>query len=496
MSQSSLTRRFLLAGAVLAASVLLGLVIMRTALVGLAAGSIMRGLGANGVSFQVTQVTPWQVAIEGVKFRIGSQPWTIHRIELQRTHWWSLSLGTLRVEGFETPVKVAELIPPTPPAAEVGPVPAARAGPNPQVPLDGLSIDGRLLLQVTGQPDQPLAVTFEARPQTATKWRGQARVLAPGLDVKGEIGGDFATSSVHFKLAEIRADLEAWPGLVRQLAPAGWDLAGHVEAQAEGDWFDGKLSGRGSVKLRGGKAVGTKPALTAEGVEAGLEVTDLANLGNASGTLQVASVRVGELDLRDVDVGFAGKSPGRIEVTRASFVALGGKLSADPFVFQPARAELDAVLNVDGVDVEQVLALTKDLPASATGRVSGRFPVRIAADGFQFGTGWLGLKAGVSAEIRFKASGLLTSGLSDKSPAYGVLQQVETGLLKLKVNELRLDIHPPGAPPERSAQLHLAGEPMDPTVKAPVTLDLNVNGPLERLLNLGMDSRLSFGAKK
>ena len=93
-------------------------------------------------------------------------------------------------------------------------------------------------------------------------------------------------------------------------------------------------------------------------------------------------------------------------------------------------------------------------------------------------------------------SGLLTGGASPSSPSYGVLQKVESGLLRLHLTELRIDVRPPNAPPGRSAQLHLVGEPVDPGVKAPVTLDLNINGPLERLLNLGLDRRVNFGAGK
>lgn len=141
------------------------------------------------------------------------------------------------------------------------------------------------------------------------------------------------------------------------------------------------------------------------------------------------------------------------------------------------------------------MALTKDLPAKAVGRVNGRFPIRIDDSGLRLGTGWLELKPGVYAEIQFNANGLLTGGASPSSPSYAVLKKVESGLLKLKITEMRLDIRPPGAPPGRSAQLHLAGEPVDPNVKAPVILDLNVNGPLERLINLGLDSRVSFGSK-
>jgi len=124
--------------------------------------------------------------------------------------------------------------------------------------------------------------------------------------------------------------------------------------------------------------------------------------------------------------------------------------------------------------------------------VSGRFPIRVDDSGLRFGTGWLALTPGVYAELQLEAGGLLTNGVAAGSPSYSILKRIEAGLLKLRISELRLDIRPPAAPPGRSAQLHIAGSPVDPTVKAPVVLDLNVNGPLEKLLNLGMDSRVSF----
>ncbi|MBI3886479.1 MAG: hypothetical protein HY302_12230, partial [Opitutae bacterium] len=108
----------------------------------------------------------------------------------------------------------------------------------------------------------------------------------------------------------------------------------------------------------------------------------------------------------------------------------------------------------------------------------------------------LALKPGVYAEVQFNAAGLLTAGVKPTDARYLVLNKIESGLLRLKVGEMRLEVRPPNAPPGRSATLHLAGEPVDPEVKAPVTLDLNVNGPLERLLDLGLDARTRFGPKK
>lgn len=87
-----------------------------------------------------------------------------------------------------------------------------------------------------------------------------------------------------------------------------------------------------------------------------------------------------------------------------------------------------------------------------------------------------------------------TRGMNTGSPAYAVLSKIEGGILELRLDALDFKIHPPGAPEGRSAQLHLSGLPVDQSVKAPVSLDVNVNGPVERLLDLGLDSRMHIGS--
>ena len=201
------------------------------------------------------------------------------------------------------------------------------------------------------------------------------------------------------------------------------------------------------------------------------------------------------MQLRDLQFLFHFENMDEVAVAKATLATLGGTVSAEPFRYRFSREEIDAVVLVEGINVEDIMALTPDLPAKATGRVNGRFPLHLGAGGLRLGTGWMQLKPGAYAEIQFNADGLLTGGAAPNSPSYAVLKKVESGLLKLKVSELRLDIRPPNAPEGRSAQLHVAGEPVDPQVKAPVVLDLNVNGPLEKLINFGLDSRLSFGSK-
>jgi hypothetical protein len=482
----------LLGTLVLAVLLVLAAWAARVFLTGRIIQAALREAGATDVRFQVTQVSPWRVVVEDFGLLLRLQPLSAGRVTLERAHWWMSSLGTLRVEEAVVPVKVEELL--------QGPAPGAvqtPAGPI-DVPFDEISIDGQLVIQAEGQPDQALTMTIGARPSGEGIWSGQAQVNGPGLMLEGEGRYDSTDGGLQFKVPALALDVKPWEGFVRRLVPmpgGDWEWEGKLSGRAEGRLSGDTFMASGHLKLKEGRVASVAKAIVADGIEAELEFTDFKRMTTKPGSLRIREIRTGELTLGDVAAEFSLEGSDRIVVTRAGLRALGGLVTAEPFVLVPGEAVLEAVLLADGISIEEVMALTEDLPAEASGRVNGRLPVRIDEDGLRFGTGWLALKPGFPAEIAFNTKGLLTGGVAPGSPRHAVLQKIESGLLKLRIGELRLDIRPPNVPAGRSAQLHLKGEPVDPEVKAPVTLDLNVNGPLEKLINMGLDSRLSVGTK-
>lgn len=485
-------RRVLLAAGLFGAMLLLIGVIARVHLTGLLVRSLLRDAGATEVRFQVTRASLWQVVLTDVGLVLRLQPLAAERVTLERARWWAPSMGSLRIEGAQVPVKMENLT--------KGPPPADGRKPREpmNLPFEEFSIDGQLVIQADGQPDQALTVKIDARPAAQGIWSGQAQANGPGLELKGAGSYDLASGELSFKVPELMLDLKPWQGFVRQLAslPEGdWEMEGKFSGGVEGRLAGDVLTATGRLRLREGLVAFTAKAIAAEGIEADLEFTDLAKLITRPGSLRIREVRTGKMTLRDLAADFSLEGADRIAVARASLRALGGHVTAEPFVLVPSQEALDAVLLADGISIEEVMALTDELPAKATGRINGRVPVHIDGDGLRFGTGWLALKPGFPAEIAFNAKGLLTAGAAPGSPKHAVLQKIESGLLKLKISELRLEIRPPNVPAGRSAQLHLKGEPVDPEVKAPVMLDLNVNGPLEKLINMGLDSRLSIGTK-
>ena len=490
-------KRRLLLGASL--GVLLALAVLwgaRLVVTGWVIGLLLQSAGASQASFQVTQASPWQVVLEDIGFQMRAQTFAAKRVAFARNHWWVPSLGKVRVEQARIPLTID--------GSDTNPWSWAAYDNNQtpvepwQVPLDELSVDGKLVVQAAALPAQELSVQVNARLTPQKIWEGRVQATGPGLAVAGELTYDMAKDTVDFRLPAVSLDLQDWQAFVRRLVvlPGGqWELAGKFAGSAEGRLAGKKLTSRGALHLREGRAAHPQGTVVAEGIEADLEFTDLAEVVTKPGALRIREVRTGQLALRDLEAELALAGTNKIAVSRVSFKALGGVVSVEPFSYFPDRRELETIVLVDGINVEEVMALTRDLPAKAVGRVDGRFPLRLDDSGVRLGTGWLQLKPGVHAEIQFNATGLLTGSAAPSSPSYAVLKKVESGLLKLKVSELRLDIRPPNAPAGRTARLHLAGAPVDPDVKAPVILDLNVNGPLEKLINLGLDSRLSFGSK-
>ncbi|MBI2516808.1 MAG: YdbH domain-containing protein [Opitutae bacterium] len=479
---------------------LLALYLLRVPLTGAAVAASLRLAGAGDVRLSVANASPWQLVLEDVGFSYRTQQFAARRVSMERSHWWQPTLGAVRVEGARVPVTID--------GSDTNPwawasysgtgKPAAVAASMKAVPAEKISIDGQLIIHAAVLNDQALTVKFEAEPGSGNTWSGSVHATGPGISVQAEGSYGFDDQRLAFRVAQVSLELQPWQDFIQRLVvlPGGaWEISGRLTATADGTYAAKKLTAGGTVQLHDVRLANPARGFTAEGVEAELEFTDFNQLQTKPGALRVRELRKGGLVATDLAVTLALEGPERMAISRATLQTLGGRVSAEPFKVFPNQQELEATVVADGLDVEKIMALARDVPAKASGRVDGRLPIRIDESGLRLGTGWLQLKPGVYAEVQLQAAGLLTGGMAASNPSYNVLQQVETGLLRLRLTELRLEVRPPNAPPGRTATLHLAGEPADPKVKAPVTLDLNVNGPLEQLINFGLDRRLNFGTK-
>lgn len=473
---------------------MLGLFCFRAPLTQAAITAGLQRAGAGDIKLNVTRTTPWLLELENLAFKIRTQSFAASRVTMQRAHWWQPTLGEVRIEGLRLPVTVD--------GSDVNPFgftgyegEAPESGGAVVVPVEKVSIDGQLILKVTGH-EQPLTMKFAAQPDEKNVWSGTLQVTGSGLLFNAEASYDFADKRAQFHSTAMEADLKVWQDFVQQLAvfPLGpWSMAGRITGSVSGSYAEKKLAMTGRFRLEQGQLKNRDDSIGLEGIESDFEFTDLIHLQTNPGSLRVRELRTGKLVANDLESELAFLSAEQIAVNRLTLKVLGGTMTAEPFRQNLGKQELEAVVSVDGLDIEKIMALTEAVPAKASGLVDGRFPIRLDEHGLRLGTGWIQLKKGVYAELQLQAEGILTSGMAPKSKEYIFMKRIETGLLRLKMGALRLDLRPPEAQRGQTARLHVEGDPVDPSVKAPVILDFNVNGPLEQLLNFGMKNNISFG---
>jgi hypothetical protein len=329
-------------------------------------------------------------------------------------------------------------------------------------------------------------------------FRAEAALAAPGIAANARGEFDPAQESGEFALQEVRIELKPWSDFLMALAPAaaGFELDGVVTGDAHGRMEKAALTGTATLHLRDGSVRNQEKGVSAEGIVGDLVFPNLPKLVSAPNQiLRVSKAQVGTVSLQEGSVVLQIVSEGVVTVTAASVRAFGGRLSTEPFAVDLAKTDYAVTILADGVEIADVLALFPDSPVKASGEMDGRIPVRFDDTGLHFGQGWAGLKSHQATSVLFNSAGLLTSRISPKNPAYATLQKIETGRARLKVEEFHVDLHPADAPGDRSARLRIVGRPEEPgTDLGALTLEININGPLEDLINWGLKTEISASA--
>lgn len=457
---------------------------LRRAFIG--AGLEVTDLRVNAVGLHGASAGPIDLSWQGQHVRVDS-------LAIERPNLISASLGRVSVKGLSVDVDLARL-------PEANPAIPAAPATNRELPrFDQVSVGGTVTLHV-GNTGIPVQIDFTARPDVTGRLIHAAAALSgETFSAKGTLDYDLGRSAGRYSLERSSIDLRRSRDLLDLILPgvlSGWEVSGRLDLSGSGQFGGGPMNGNLDLKLRDGAATNPAKHLGADGIEADVAVADLAKLISGPGQrVRAASVRVGDVQLRNVDARFALRGLHRIEVESGSAEVFGGRVSAEPFAFDPLVVDYRPTFEVAGLQIAQAMALIPTATARATGLADGEVAVHYGPEGLSLGRGWLGLHAGSAGTLQLQEPGLLTANVSPDSMAYPTLKAVETGLTNLRVNALRVDIHPLNAPAGRSVQIHVEGQPIDPTIKAPVTFDVNINGPVEKLIQWGLDSRMNFSPK-
>jgi hypothetical protein len=479
MSLSPRLRRLLwvvVAGLVVAGS---GALAARLWLGGYVVRTVLQMGGASEIRFDAVRGTPWHFEVDGLSFRFQSHGCSARRVVLDRMHWWTGSLGAVRVEGAEVAVYLDD--------SNIDPFAWSPTGNAPangepvNLPVTTLDLDGRLVVRMATLPDMALDLKLEGRPKGNVSWIGSLQAEGPGFRLAGTGSLLRAGQELEFQVLSSELDLAVWSRQIQRLVPlpgGPWELGGKLTAVAEGNVTARRFASTARVSLRGGRMRVVARDIAVANAEADLEFSDLWKYRTKSGELRLGELRTGRLAVRDIkaDVGLWG--PRTINVSGATGQALGGTVTVAPFRFQRDQRELVLNLQAEGLAATELLPLTTRVPGQVTGRFNAALPLRIQTNGVRLDAGTVTLAAGTPGSLQLDAATLLRSGEKLDDATVKTLKAAENKTIRLRLDELRLDIRPPNLPLGSSARLSFRGESED----GPVTAALNVNGAIERYL--------------
>ncbi len=321
-----------------------------------------------------------------------------------------------------------------------------------------------------------------------------------GLAVAGEAVLDPAGEGT-WRITAARIDLAEWFGwLAPRWAPEAQTVAltGELAMEGQGAWRQGALTGRVTVAVRDGSVDDIRHKLRLDGVSLDLAVDSFAPRRVPPG--QVLSWTSGRYDVLPLGPGriVFGVTGDKVELSSATIALMDGQLDVGALRFNLATPEFEFTARVRRIELAELLRFLPPVLREARGRMEGNVTLRRDSRGVAVDEGRFALEPGGAAELR------LSPGLTQIAEGmpeivrmhYPGLVRLESGGVPLKAHELEIRLTPGGDAEGRTARVHIAGGPEDPSLRAPVVLDINVRGPLGELVRMGTDSRLRFGGER
>lgn len=174
----------------------------------------------------------------------------------------------------------------------------------------------------------------------------------------------------------------------------------------------------------------------------------------------------------------------------ASEIAIGfcgGSIRLYALYFNFAKLNTGFTVVLDSLDAGELIQQLPNLnDATATGTLHGRLPLSITKEGeFRLRDGFIYSPPGETGNISIKNPEYIISTLSSAGLPTPVCENFGKALQNLNYDILRFDLSQPRHANGRM-QVRLKGESPSGKVSTPVDLNININGPIEELLNLAV----------
>jgi hypothetical protein len=368
-------------------------------------------------------------------------------------------------------------------------------------PLDG-EFSGTFHAKLwPGAPALPWKITVHDGEPGQRAIAVEAQAAGTRLRLRAELSE--ATRAGTWSIEEGSLDIARWwPALAPTLGETAQALtaSGVIELSGGGELRDGAPSGVVKIVLREGAVRHPTDGWTLEGVSlAGSFSVDARGAAvRSDGPLEltVKTITTMRFGARNLLVRALLENLQSLSVREARIEIAGGDAMVDPCTVPLSPLSLDVKLRLVRVGLQDLAALVPQALTEARGRADGSLGLRWNAEtGVVMGAGQFAVRSDEPAVVRLAPTPGLISGSLPESVLqyYPGLGQIETGEVPLRAELLEVVFTPEGDSEGRTARVRLTGGPVDPRLRAPIDLTINVRGPLDALVRFGTDSRLSFG---
>jgi hypothetical protein len=281
--------------------------------------------------------------------------------------------------------------------------------------------------------------------------------------------------------AELSAD-DALAAPIKRADPAAV-VTGRLSAEARVRFLGTQPHALGRVRVSGGK-------ISRDRLEIGGLVSDVAfeaGLGFRTIERPVTTfeyAKAGNIRLDKGRVEFQ-VTPEEVFVDRFEVGWCKGSLNAYSVQMDHKNPKADVIVYADRIDLGEALMMVMPFKGKMEGVLYGRFPVGIDGSRVKLSTGYLYSLPGQGGVLRLEDSSQMMTLLSRAGIMGDVQQPLSRALSDMDFSTIRMELEPK-AEGDAVFRIKLDGKSNFREWPAPVALNLNLHGPLEELLNLGL----------
>ncbi|MBE7538901.1 MAG: YdbH domain-containing protein [Opitutaceae bacterium] len=326
--------------------------------------------------------------------------------------------------------------------------------------------------------------------------------------------GSWTLNASSISVEQWIAPLSGYLGLRDSLGD--FRIAGNLQGEASGTISRGSICGRLHCRLSDASLSSDTRGLRVEGLNVSLDLEGPAPLlSQGTPTLSFREARFNQVIARNGHIAFSLSKSGALYIAGARLDLFGGavEIRDETIPLQSVLSrEVSLGIHLSNLSLAEISAMLPDVIAEAHGRLSGQIRVAWSAkNGFKFGNGRFQIDRAESVEIRFNPqpgfltshtperltilpawTGVLQRWFSPKNPAYESLRQIEMGLMSLHVETLSVELHPAGDAQGRTATVRISARPAVSSAVDRIDFEVNVSGPLDEVIRLGMDKKVSI----